>query len=59
MLCRDCEHFKIIQQPLKVGRDVYDCGVAECKKHNLIVEFTHKGKFKWLSCIEDEQRGKE
>ena len=56
MLCKDCEHFKIIQQPLRVGRDIYDCGMAECKKHGLYVEFTNKGKFKWLSCVEDERK---
>ena len=50
MLCKDCEHFKIRQQPLRAGGVVYDAGLAECKKYGLVVEFTNNGKFKWLSC---------
>lgn len=61
-LCKDCEHFKIIQEPIKG----FDWGMAKCKKHDLVVDFINKGKFRWLSCIEqnnereeieDEERG--
>ena len=45
-LCRDCEHFKIRQQPIKG----FDWGMAECTKYNLVVDFADKRKFKWLSC---------
>ena len=53
MFCKDCEHFKIRQLPLWAGRDIYDCGLAECRKHGLVVVFTNSRKFKWLSCVEE------
>ena len=52
MLCKDCEHFKIIQEPLK-GLDL---GRAECSKFNLVTDFGDKRKFRTLSC---EDRPKE
>lgn len=45
-LCKDCEHFKIRQQPIKG----FDWGMAECTKYDLVVDFADKRKFKWLSC---------
>lgn len=45
-LCRDCEHFKIVSQPIK-GLEM---GEAKCTKYNLVVDFIDKRKFKWLSC---------
>lgn len=45
-LCKDCEHFKIMQQPIKG----FDWGMAECTKYNLVVDFADRRKFKWLSC---------
>lgn len=45
-LCKDCEHFKIRQQPIKG----FDWGMAECTKYNLVVDFADRRKFKWLSC---------
>ena len=50
MLCKDCEYFKILQEPISH----FDCGIAICEKHNLSVDFLSHGKFKWLSCIEDK-----
>lgn len=45
-LCKDCEHFKIMQQPIKG----FDWGMAECTKYDLVVDFADRRKFKWLSC---------
>ena len=50
MLCKDCKYFKIDYQPIKD----FDFGRASCTKHNLITDFADKRKFKWLTCIEDE-----
>lgn len=58
-LCKDCKHFKIMQQPIKG----FDWGMAECTKYDLVVDFADRRKFKWLSCedrpknTEREERG--
>lgn len=49
-LCKDCEHFKILQEPIRG----FDGGIAQCTKHNLSVEFLNHRKFDWLSCVEDK-----
>ena len=53
MKCVDCPQFWIAYNPLKVGRDVYDSGLAICGKHNLEVEFTSRKKLNTLDCVED------
>ena len=53
-LCKDCEHFKIIQQPLIVGGECWDFGKAICSKHNLETDFRNQSKFKTLECIDKE-----
>jgi len=57
MLCKDCEHFKIDIEPQRIGGQLVDWGRASCKKHNLVVDFTTHGKFKTLSCVEEEKDG--
>lgn len=54
MLCKDCKDFKIKFEPQIIGGECVDWGQAECKKHNLVVDFKNHGKFKWLSCVEDK-----
>ena len=49
-LCKDCEHFKIRYMPIKG----FDAGLAECTKHDLVVDFLNMRKFSWLSCVEGE-----
>ena len=49
MKCKDCEFFKITQNPMKP----YEFGEAVCKKHNLITNFSCESKFEWLECIEE------
>lgn len=49
-LCKDCEHFHIVREPVK---DV-DFGLAECKKYNMVTDFLDHKKFKWLSCDDRE-----
>lgn len=53
MLCKDCEYFQILCEPMK---DV-DFGHAVCKKHHLTTDFLSHKKFEWLSCIEDDPKG--
>ena len=55
MYCKDCNYFKIIQEPLP---DHYDAGIAVCKKYNLETPFYHKGKFKRLECIDEDDKVK-
>lgn len=50
MLCKDCEHFQILCEPMKG----VDFGHAVCKKHNLTTDFLSHKKFEWLKCIEDD-----
>ena len=52
MLCKDCEHFKILYEPYKICGELIDWGKAVCEKHELETDFiTHK-KFETLSSIE-------
>lgn len=51
--CKDCEHFHIIQGPLKIESEVFDQGEAECLKHNLIVSFTYYGKLDKIECVDN------
>ena len=51
--CKNCKDFHIRQKPLKVGRDCYDCGLAECKRYDLVVDFTSTQKLNRLTCVED------
>lgn len=53
MLCKDCEHFQILCEPMK---DV-DFGHAVCNKYHLTTDFLSHKKFEWLSCIEDDPKG--
>ena len=53
MKCIDCPQFKVAYNPLKVGRDVYDSGLAVCNKHNLEVEFINRRRLNTLDCVED------
>lgn len=55
MLRKDCEHFKILYEPQKIGGQCVDRGKAVCKKHNLETDFLNHQKFKWLSCVEDKE----
>lgn len=54
-LCKECEHFKVICQPM----EHYEPGQAECKKHNLIVDFFNERKLNRLSCVEKNVNGSE
>lgn len=53
MKCWGCEYFKIIQEPLRVGKDIYDLGRAECTNFDLVVDFINHGKLKRLECIDE------
>ena len=54
MLCEDCPYFHIRQEPLRDKGILWDLGLAECGKHNLVVDFVNHRKFKTLKCVEDE-----
>lgn len=53
MKCRDCEHFHIRMNPWKSDGVCWDMGLAECRKHNLVVDFLDKRKLNKLTCVED------
>lgn len=42
MKCTDCQSFQIRQQPI----EGFDLGLAECRKHNLVVDFRAMRKVK-------------
>lgn len=55
MKCWECEHFKILYEPLgKISTGLWDMGKAKCMKHDgLYVEFADHRKLKKLDCIEE------
>ena len=53
--CYTCEYFHIRQQPLRGKEGLYDMGMAECTKHNLVVDFVNHGKLKRLECVEESE----
>ena len=52
MKCVDCPEFHIRQQPLRTDGVVWDFGLAECRKHNLVVDFANRRKLNKLECVE-------
>lgn len=52
--CKDCEHFRIQQEPSPYQ---YDAGIAVCKKYKVEVPFFDRRKLKKLTCIWEEQEG--
>lgn len=48
MRCKDCEHFHICYEPIKGS----DTGMAECRKHDLVVDFLSHKKLERLECVE-------
>ena len=42
MRCVDCEYLKRIQKPIRFGKDIFDTGMVECTKHDLVMEYTSK-----------------
>lgn len=51
--CIECEHFHIRQEPLPHH---FDTGLAECRKHNLVVDFFNHGKLNRLECVENDSK---
>ena len=48
MNCKDCEHFKIINEPFG-----YEWGQAKCTKYDISVDFKNNGQLKDLTCVDD------
>ena len=46
MNCKDCEHFKIVYQPMMP----WDTGLAVCEKYNLKCDFSSQRKLNRLTC---------
>lgn len=59
MKCWDCEYFKITQEPLRCGKDIYDLGRAECTNFDLVVDFINHRKLKRLECIDETMTERE
>lgn len=56
MKCVECPHFRIAYEPIKAADGGYwDLGLAECKKHDLVTDFTTRRKLNRLECVEDEK----
>ena len=52
-LCKDCEYFKIIQEPNKIHSRWYDAGIAYCEKYDMYIPFFVHAKFDDLRCVEE------
>lgn len=46
--CKECEHFKILEEP-----DGMNWGRAECKKHDLVIDYRNARRLNRLTCVED------
>lgn len=55
MLCKNCEHLKILYEPLKDKGVMWDLGRATCTKHDLITDFANHTKLNKLKCWEEEK----
>ena len=54
MRCVDCEYLKRIQKPIRFGKDIYDTGMVECTKHDLIMEYTSTRALNKRTCVEEQ-----
>ena len=54
MKCVDCPDFRVRQQPLRTVGEIWDFGLAECQKHNLVVDFASRKKLNRLECVEGD-----
>lgn len=55
MNCYTCPEFNIVSEPIKaIDGGCLDMGLAECKKHGLVVDFLDHRKLKKLTYIEEE-----
>lgn len=52
--CYSCEYFHIRYEPLRSPGIVWDTGLAECRKHDMVVDFYNHGKLRRLECVEDK-----
>jgi len=57
MMCKDCEHFKILMEPLRSGGDLWDLGQAKCEKYDLVCDFPSHRKLNALKCCVEEHEG--
>mgnify|MGYP006873033878 CR=1 FL=1 len=51
--CADCPEFRIRYEPYKSGGYIWDFGLAECRKHGLVVDFASERKLNGLTCVEE------
>ncbi len=54
MRCVDCEHLKHIQKPIRFGKDIFDTGMVECVKHDLVMEYTSTRALNKRTCVEEQ-----
>ena len=57
MKCRDCEHFKVLYEPMRTGMGYTELGQAHCDKHDMVVDFMSYGKLNKLECVEEQKSG--
>ena len=53
MQCVNCKHLKHIQKPIRLGKDIFDTGMVECTKHDLIMEYTSTRALNKRTCVEE------
>ena len=52
MKCVDCAYFRIIYEPIKYDKDIWDLGRVACKKHDLVTDFANHRKLNRLECVD-------
>lgn len=55
MKCIDCQHFKILYDPIGKGMEIWDFGKAKCEKYDAYVDFASKRKLNKMECIEKSE----
>lgn len=53
MKCKDCEYFHIRQEPLRTPGTLWDLGLAECQKYDLVIDFADHGKLDKMECYRE------
>lgn len=51
MSCVDCEHFKIKEKAVGFGLELWQMGIATCKKYHMEKAFHNTSELERLGCV--------
>ena len=50
--CVNCQHFRVLYEPIGKGSELWELGRATCDKHTLFVDFSSRRQLNKLTCKE-------